>query len=116
MEGRWKYSSYLFATHTRRRWVVSTMPQPLYPQERLSTHCIGGWVELGASLDGTENLSTGIQSPDSLVCSISLYQLHCTSHHRVVWNYDDVLVYNIHPTHIFIIITDDIGRFSYFWL
>jgi hypothetical protein len=29
----------------------------LYPQERPGTHCTGGWVGLGAGLDGTENLT-----------------------------------------------------------
>jgi hypothetical protein len=37
---------------TRWRWVVSFMPQPLYPRERVpGTHCIGGWVGPKASLD-----------------------------------------------------------------
>ena len=39
---------------TRRRWVVTTMLRPIYPWERLGTHCTGGWVGLGASLDGHE--------------------------------------------------------------
>jgi hypothetical protein len=42
---------------TRRRWVVSTTIQPLYPRERPSTYCVGGWVDLGAGLDPTEILS-----------------------------------------------------------
>jgi len=33
------------------RWVVNTTPQPLYPQERPGTHCIGGWVGLRNDLD-----------------------------------------------------------------
>jgi hypothetical protein len=36
---------------TRRGWVVSTMPRPLYPWERPVTHCTGGWVGPTASLD-----------------------------------------------------------------
>jgi hypothetical protein len=32
--------------------VVSAMPRLLYPQERPSTHCIGGWVGPKAGLDG----------------------------------------------------------------
>jgi hypothetical protein len=35
----------------RRRWVVSTTPRPLYPRERPSTHCTGGWVSPRAGLD-----------------------------------------------------------------
>ena len=31
---------------------VSTTPRPLYPQERTSTHCTGGWVGPRAGLDG----------------------------------------------------------------
>jgi hypothetical protein len=30
-----------------RRWVLSTMLQPLYPRKRAGTHRKGGWVELG---------------------------------------------------------------------
>jgi hypothetical protein len=30
---------------------VNATPRPLYPQERLVTHCIGGWVGPRASLD-----------------------------------------------------------------
>jgi hypothetical protein len=36
---------------TRRGWVISTMPQPLYPRERPGTHCTGGWVGRRAGLD-----------------------------------------------------------------
>jgi hypothetical protein len=36
---------------TRKGWVVSAMPRPLYPQERSSTHCTGGWVGPRASPD-----------------------------------------------------------------
>ena len=36
------------------RWkgVVNATPRPLYPRERLDTHCTGGWVGLRAGLDG----------------------------------------------------------------
>jgi hypothetical protein len=41
-------------TSARKGSVVSTTLRPLYPLERLGTHCTrGGWVSLGASLDGT---------------------------------------------------------------
>ena len=33
-------------------WAVSTTPRPLYPQERPSSHCTGGWVGPRAGLDG----------------------------------------------------------------
>jgi hypothetical protein len=50
---------------TRRRWVVSTTSRPVYPQERLGTHYSRGWVGLGASVNGMEELvPTGIRSPD----------------------------------------------------
>jgi hypothetical protein len=39
---------------TRRGWVVSTTPQPLYPRERPGTHCAGGWVGPRAGLDVCE--------------------------------------------------------------
>jgi len=32
-------------------WVVSITLRPPYPWERLGTHCTGGWVDLGASMD-----------------------------------------------------------------
>jgi hypothetical protein len=38
----------------RRGWVVSTTPRPLYPQERLGTHCTGGWVGPRAGPDRCE--------------------------------------------------------------
>jgi hypothetical protein len=39
---------------TRRGWVVSTTPRPIYPRERLGTHCTGGWVGPRAGLDVCE--------------------------------------------------------------
>jgi len=33
-------------------WVVNVTPRPLYPRERPSTHCVGGWVGRRAVLDG----------------------------------------------------------------
>ena len=33
-------------------WVVNTTPQPLYPRELPSTHCIGGWMDPRVVLDG----------------------------------------------------------------
>jgi hypothetical protein len=32
-------------------WLVNATPRPLYPRERLGTHCIGGWVGPRAGLD-----------------------------------------------------------------
>jgi hypothetical protein len=39
---------------TRRGWVVSTTPRPLYPWERPGTHCTGGWVGPRTGLDMCE--------------------------------------------------------------
>jgi hypothetical protein len=39
---------------TRKGWVVSTTPRPLYPQERPGTLCTGGWVGPRAVLDVCE--------------------------------------------------------------
>jgi hypothetical protein len=36
---------------TRREWVVSTTPPPLYPRERPGTHCTGGYVGHRSCLD-----------------------------------------------------------------
>ena len=46
------YSSTLALTSDRSGWVVSAMPQLLYPRERASTYCAGGWVGPGAGPDG----------------------------------------------------------------
>jgi hypothetical protein len=32
-------------------WVVNATPWPLYPRERPTAHCIGGWVATRAGLD-----------------------------------------------------------------
>ena len=56
-------------------WVVVT-PRSLYHQERLGTHCIGGWVGPRAGLDGCgKSRPTWIRSPDRPACSESLYRL-----------------------------------------
>ena len=69
---RRKYSSNPFPTRHEKE-VVGRL-QPLYPRERNSTLCTGGWVVLGACLDGTENLAcTGIRSSDRPAPSVSLY-------------------------------------------
>jgi hypothetical protein len=39
---------------TRRGWVVSTTPRPLYSRERPGTNCTGGWVGPRAGLDVCE--------------------------------------------------------------
>jgi len=71
-EERQKYSSNPFPTRYERE--VGGRLQPLYPRERNSTLCIGGWVVLVACLDGTENLPcTGIRSSDRPAPSESLY-------------------------------------------
>ena len=56
-------------------WSASR-PGRLYPRERPSTHCTGGWVDPGAGLDrcGKSRL-TGIRSPDLPACSESLHRL-----------------------------------------
>jgi hypothetical protein len=43
-----------FKLDARWEWVVNTTPRPLYPRERPSTHCTGGWVGPGTVLDGYE--------------------------------------------------------------
>jgi hypothetical protein len=39
---------------TRRGWVVSTTPRPLYLRNKPGTHCTGSWVGPRAGLDGCE--------------------------------------------------------------
>ena len=38
-------------------WVVNATPLPIYPQVRLGTHCIGGWVGPRTGLDGCGKIS-----------------------------------------------------------
>jgi hypothetical protein len=38
-------------------WVVNATPRPLYPWERLGTHCIGDWEGPRAGLDGCGKIS-----------------------------------------------------------
>jgi len=53
------------------------MLRPLHPQGRPDTHCIGGWVDSRAGLDGCgkSRPPTGIRSPDRPARSESLYTL-----------------------------------------
>jgi hypothetical protein len=37
------YSFFNFGT--RWGWVIKATPRPIYPRERLSTHCVEGWVD-----------------------------------------------------------------------
>jgi hypothetical protein len=61
---------------TRRGWVVSTTPWPLYPRERPGTHCTGGWVGPRDGLEVCEkSRPTRIRSPDRPAHSQSLYRL-----------------------------------------
>jgi hypothetical protein len=57
-------------------WVVNATPRPLYPRERSSTHCIGGWEGPRTVLDSAENLApTGIPFPNHPAPSELLYRL-----------------------------------------
>jgi hypothetical protein len=66
-----------FNLGTRWEWVVKTTAWPLYPQERPGNHCIGGWMEPRASIEGCgkSRPSTGIRTTDRWGRSKSLYQL-----------------------------------------
>jgi hypothetical protein len=73
-----------FKPCTRERWVVVTMLWPLYLWQKPGTHCTGGGVGIGASLDSTENFAyTKIQSLDHPDCSELLCQLHYPGHPRL---------------------------------
>ena len=50
--------------------------RPLYPRERPGAHCIGGWVDPRADLDGCGKfVPTGIRYLDRPARSESLYRL-----------------------------------------
>ena len=58
-------------------WVVNATSLPLYPWERPSTHCLGGWVGPRAGLEGCGKSGppTKIRSLARPACSESLYRL-----------------------------------------
>jgi hypothetical protein len=57
-------------------WVVIATPRPLYPRERLGTHCIGDWVGTRSALDRCgKSCPYWIRSPDRPAHSESLHQL-----------------------------------------
>ena len=60
------YSSTLSLTSALDRVGGQRHAPSALPQERPSTHCIGGWVGLRAGLDGCGiyRSTTGIRSPD----------------------------------------------------
>jgi hypothetical protein len=68
-------------TGARRKWVISVALQRLNSGEGANTHLAGGWVDLGARLDGMENLaSTRIRSLDRPARIELLYRLHYPGH------------------------------------
>ena len=61
-------------------------PPAALPPERPGTHCIGGWVDPRAGLDGCGKLSpTGIRSPDRPVRSEWLYRLSYLDRHELAY-------------------------------
>jgi hypothetical protein len=81
----------------RRKWVVSTMLQQLYPQQRTINHCTGVWVGRGAGLDGMKNLTaTGIRSPDLPAHWKLLYQLRYSIHQ--ILQYTQLKLYHLSRT------------------
>ena len=56
IEGRRRCINYHFANRRCKEVGDDTTLRPLYPPKRSGNHCTGGWVGLGASLDGMENL------------------------------------------------------------
>jgi hypothetical protein len=78
--GEWRYSSTLLDLLTRRRWVISSTPRPLYPAEKApNTHWVGNWVGPGAGLDDVEKRNISCICRESNhrrpAHSLSLYRL-----------------------------------------
>ena len=71
---------------TRKRWVVSATLRPLYPR------CTGGWVGLGASLGGTENLTPPGFGPCTAHPTASCYTNYAIPAARVVYSQMDLAV------------------------
>jgi hypothetical protein len=66
-------------------WLVNATPRPLYPRERLGTHCTEGWVGPRAGLDGCgKSRPTGIGHPYLGARSESLYRLRYPGPHCFV--------------------------------
>ena len=64
----------------RWEWVVNTTPRPLYPRERLGTHCTGGWVGPRAGLKcGGKSPPLRIWFPGHPAHNELLYRLHYPS-------------------------------------
>jgi hypothetical protein len=82
--GEWRYSSAVLDLSTRWRWVVSFMPQPLYPQVK-SPHWIEGWMGSRAALGAVKKMEISCpcrQSnpgrPDnSLVTMLTIVPISC---------------------------------------
>jgi hypothetical protein len=94
---------------TRWGWVVSAMLWPLYPQERPSTHCTGGWVGLRTGLDRCgksrphRDSITGPSSPYRITILTELSRP--TQHERQV-----KLPITAHCMHSFYLGTDSKGK------
>ena len=100
-------SLYFFDLDARWGWVINATLRSLYPRERPSTHCIGGWVGPRARLDGWgKSRPNGTRSPDRPARSEPLYRLSyrgpknttCkTSKERVMNDHIKFLSYMILP-------------------
>jgi hypothetical protein len=67
-------SSQLGAT---KRWVINTILWQLYSPSRSGNLCIGRWVDLGVSLDGTENpVPPGFDPPIRDMMPRALVEVH----------------------------------------
>ena len=83
--------------NTRRRWVISTTFQLLFPQEWPGTHCTEGSMGFRAGLPSTENLvSVGIRSPELPACNESLCQL-CYPGHLKSYAYLEIDLWFVLP-------------------
>jgi hypothetical protein len=73
---------------SRRRWMVSIMCLPHYVRESPNTHCTGGCVDLGATLNGTKilpPLSFNPRTAQSMVRHCTNYDLLATGIPIISW-------------------------------
>ena len=82
-------------------WVVNATPRPLYPRERLGTHCSGDWVGPSACLDrcGKSRPTTGfdprtVQPVASRYTDYAIASLKCEVRHQL---HSPVAVHCFHP-------------------
>jgi hypothetical protein len=86
--GKWRYSSTIFDLGTRRRWVVSFTPRPIYPRWNRPHHPLDRRLVRSQSLPGRSGNQPGPSRPAACLCTDS-----AIPYIRTLFSYLPVLVY-----------------------